>query len=100
MKKDGQVVILCDGDADPTVVSAAISLSSPKTDNPLMVIANDTGIAIMLLYRWNGEMSEMIFNSKKSETAWSIASACSNLEDKEQLLFVHAWSGVCNIWER
>ena len=40
-------------------------------------------------------MSEIIFNSKKLETAWSKASACSNLEDKEHLLFLHAWS-CCN----
>ena len=60
-----------------------------------MVVANDTDIAKMLLYHWNGEMSEIIFNTKKTETAQSIASACSNLEDKEHRLFVHACSG-CN----
>ena len=93
LEEDGEVVIQCDGDADPTVVSTAVSLSSPKTDNPVMAVADDTDITIMLLYHWNGEMSEIIFNSKKLETEWSIASASSNLEDKEQLLFVHVWSG-------
>ena len=88
-------MIQCDGDADPTVVSAAISFSSPKTDNPVMVVGDGTDIAIMLLYYWNGEMSKIIFNSKKTEAAWSIANACSNLENKEHLLFVHAWS-VCD----
>ena len=87
-----QVVV--NGDADLTVVSA-ISVSSPKTYNPIMVVADNTDNAIMLLYHWNGEMSEIIFNSKKTETALIIASACSNLEDKEHLLFVHAWS-VCD----
>ena len=38
-------------------------------------------------------MPETIFNLKKSETAWSIANVCSNLEDKEHLNFVHACSG-------
>ena len=60
-----------------------------------MVVADDTDIAVMLLYYWNGEVSEIIFNSKNTEAAWSIASACSNLEDKEHLLFVHARS-VCD----
>ena len=93
MKEDVQVVIQCDGDADPTVISAGISLSSRKTDNPVMIKDGDTDIAIMLLYNWNGEMSEIIFNSEKPKTAWSIGSACSNLKDKEHLLFVHTWSG-------
>ena len=62
----------------------------------MMVVANNTDNAIMLLYHWNGEMSEIIFNSKKTEAALSIPSACSNLENKEHLLFVHAWS-VCDI---
>ena len=84
MEEDGHVVIQCDGDVDSTVVSAAISRSSPKTDNPVMVVPDDTDIAIM---------PEIIFNSKKSEAAWSIASDGSSLEDKEHLLFVHAWSG-------
>ena len=30
-------------------------------------VADDTDIAIMPLYDWNGEMSDIIFNSKKSE---------------------------------
>ena len=38
-------------------------------------------------------MPETIFNLKKSETAWSIANVCSNLEDKEHLTFAHACSG-------
>ena len=41
-------------------------------------------------------MSEIVFKSKKTETAWTIASTCSNLEGKEHLLFVHDWS-VCDI---
>ena len=95
LEEDGQVKIQCDGDADPTVVSTTISLSSSKRDNSVMVAADDTNITIMLSYHWNGEMSEIIFNSKKSETVWSIARACSNLEDKKHLLFVHVWS-VCD----
>ena len=58
-----------------------------------MFVANDNDVAIMLLYHWNEEMLEIIFNWKKSDTAWSIASVCSNLEDKEHLTFVHACSG-------
>ena len=96
-------MIQCDRNVEPTVVSATISLFSPKTDNPIVVLADDFDIAIILSYYWNGEMSEIIFNSKKLETAWNIASACSSLEGKEHLLFVYACSIcniVCNIWER
>ena len=68
-------------------------------------VADDTDIAIMPLYHWNGEMSDIIFNSKKSEATWSkVVSACSNLEGKEHLLFVRSclvWlrHSVFNIWE-
>ena len=86
-------MIQWDGNADPKVVSAAISISSRKTANNVMVEIDDTDIAIIFQYHWNGEISEIIFNSKKSETAWSMAYACSNLENKEYLLFVHALSG-------
>ena len=58
-----------------------------------MFVANDNDIAIMLLYHWNEEMLEIMFNLKKSDTALSIASVYSNLEDKEHLNFVHACSG-------
>lgn len=95
LDKGDQLLIQCDEDADPTVISVAISLLSSKKVNPVMVVADDTDIAIMHIYHWNGEMSEIIFNSKKLETAWSKPSARSNLEDKEHLLFLHAWS-CCN----
>ena len=93
LQEDNQTVIKCDGDADRSVVSAAICLAFPKTDNPVIIVADDTDIAIMFLYHWNVLMSDIIFNSKKSQTVWSIKSACFNLENKEHLLFVHAWSG-------
>ena len=68
-----------------------------------MVLADAFDIAIMLSYYWNGEMSEIIFKSKKLATAWYTASACSSLEDKERHLFLYACcicNIVCNIWER
>ena len=76
MGEDGQVVIQWDGNADPKVVSPAISISSRKTANNVMVEIDDTDIAIIFQYHWNGEMSEIIFNSKKSETAWSMYGIC------------------------
>ena len=103
LEEDDQTVIKCDGDADTSIVSAAIRLASPKTDNPVIVVADDTDIAIKLLYHWNVLMSDILFNSKKSQTAWSIKSACFNLENKEHLLFVQAlWlrHSLCNIWKR
>ena len=93
LEKDDQTLIKCDGDADTSIVSAAIRLASPKTNNPVIVVADDTDIVIMLLYHWKVLMSNIKFNSKKSQTAWSIKSACFNLENQEHLLFFHAWSG-------
>ena len=50
LEEDSEVAIQCDGNANPTFTSAVISLSSPKTDNPVMVVAHDTDIAVMLLH--------------------------------------------------
>ena len=54
LDKGDQLVIQCDEDADLTVISAAISHLSSKKDNPVMVVADDTDIAIMHLYHWIG----------------------------------------------
>ena len=69
LEEGGQVVIQCDGDVDQQLFQPQSVFFSPKTDNPVMVVADDTDIAITFLYHWNGEMSEIIFNSKKTETA-------------------------------
>lgn len=93
LEEDGQTVIKCGGDADTTIVSEAIKLAFPKRETPVMVVADDTDIAVMLLYHWSGEFSDIIFYSRKSQKAWSIDRGCIDLENKEHLLFVHAWSG-------
>ena len=89
---DGQNVINCNGDADTTTVRQAISdsLTSTKT---VVVVADDTDIAIMLLYHWKDQTCDIVFYSAQVRKAWSISVVCRNVNScKDHLLFVHAWS--------
>ena len=67
---DCQMVYQCKGDADTMIVSTSLQLAKDK-DVPVVVVADDTDVAVMLLYHWNESMQAK----------------------REHLLFVHAWSG-------
>ena len=59
-----------------------------------MVVADDTDIAIMLLYHWKDCMANIIFYPDRVQKGLSIKLLTPGLLSiKEHLLFVHAWSG-------
>ena len=57
------------------------------------VNADDTDIAVMLLYHWNDRLNEVIFHSTKK--SWSIKESSTLLSPglKSSLLLLHAFSG-------
>lgn len=64
------------------------------SSDPVVVVADDTDIAIMLLYHWKDGMAEIIFYPERLHKGWSMKSIVPNIEKvKEHLLFIHAWSG-------
>ena len=91
--RDGQIVYQCEGDTDTKIVSISLQLATDK-DVPVAVVADDTDIAVMLLYHWNESMQDIFFHQEKGKKTWSINKALSTIGImREHLLFVHAWSG-------
>ena len=91
LKEDGQIVDLCKADADTKIVSTALDIA--KT-SPVFVVADDTDIAIMLLYHWQKEMFPVYFFQERGKKCWNIKELQPSIASvKEHLLFVHAWSG-------
>jgi hypothetical protein len=86
---DGQIVKVCKGDADAIIVRQA--LNSAESGN-VVVVADDTDVAVMLLYHWKETQFDIFLQSQSK--CWSINEASSSIKDiKEHLLFIHAWSG-------
>ena len=91
LTEDGQRVYVCKGDADTKIVSTALDIAK---NSPAIVVADDTDVAVMLLYHWNEELFEVFFLQERGKKCWSIKESQLEVADiKEHLLFVHAWTG-------
>ena len=88
---DGHTVTVCKGDADAIIVKEA--LDSVANGN-VVVVADDTDVAVMLLYHWKENQSDIFLLQETLGKCWSINDTSKRIEDiKEHLLFIHAWSG-------
>ena len=91
--KSGIKVINCDADADSKIVSVAINEASTFS-SPVLVVADDTDVAVMLLYHWKQEYNDIYFFQQRTNQVWSIMKSNSEFKDiKGHLLFIHAFSG-------
>ena len=89
---NGHHVYVCNGDADTKIVSTALDASKEK---PVTVVADDTDVAVMLIYRWNEELSDIYFHTERGDKCWSIREALKSLSSiKQHILFIHAWLDV------
>eukprot|EP00794_Sanderia_malayensis_P012470 gene12470-13758_t len=92
LRDDSQTVINCVGDADTKIVSTALDFCTGRY--PVVVVADDTDIVIMLLYHWQSEMGDPIFFQQRMNCAWNMKSAALRLDvEREHFLFIHAMSG-------
>ena len=59
------------------------------------VIADDTDVAILLLYHWNAKLFDILLTSEISKKSWSVKACCGELAPalKTVLLLLHAFSG-------
>ena len=89
----GHDVVKCKEDADTEFVKRAIEVA--KDGKFANVVADDTGVAILLLYHWNNDMADITFASEKSKKTWSIGSSSESLTPglKPYVLAIHAWTG-------
>lgn len=92
LRDDSQTVVNCTGDADTTIVSTALSYCTGGS--PVVVVADDTDIVIMLLCHWRKELGDLIFFQERLNRGWNMKSVAPRLDvEREHLLFVHAMSG-------
>jgi len=93
LKDDGQNVTNCDGDADTEIVSTVLRIASDTT-KPVVVGADGTDIAMMLLYHWKNEFGDVIFFQERMQKGWKLKDCSGKLENiRNLILFIHAWSG-------
>ena len=61
----------------------------------LDVVADDTDVAILLLYHWHEALHDIYFTSEKSRRIWSIEQVANKLsaDFKDIILFICAVSG-------
>ena len=79
----------CPGDADPIVVETAIRIAREckEGDNPVIVAADDTDIAVMSVYHWHTELSDICTSFKKVTTKHRAQGIYL------QSIFLHAFPG-------
>ena len=64
LKDDGQNVTICNGDADTKIVSTALQLAQTKNNVPIVIVADDTDIAMMLLSLEEGIRRTYLLSTK------------------------------------
>ena len=74
--RNGNEVFLCKGDADCKIVSVTLSIAKEK---PVIVVADDTDIAILLLKHWMDHMQEIMFFTEKRKRLRNISEKCRNM---------------------
>lgn len=92
LQQDGQVVLNCKGDADTKIVLTALNLAEKHQD--VIVVADDTDIAVMLIYHWRESHGNIIFYQQRLDKAWRVTESCKAIGSlREHVLFAHAFSG-------
>ena len=94
LRNAGCEVIECSGEADVHVVRRALELA----DNGVVVVADDTDILVLLVAHWKPNMEEMYFRTviktkQKLLKTWKIETIASAVDNRDYLLFAHAWGG-------
>ena len=93
LRDDSQNVINCVGDADTKIVSTALDYSTVD-GRTIVVVADDTDIAVMLLYHWREEMGDLILFQPCISRGYNMKVVSPKVTSvKDYLLFIHAMSG-------
>ena len=78
-----------------TVVVTATKFATIES-KPVLVVADDSDIAIMPLYHWKNSMTDIFFSQEQWNRAGSIKD--SNISDiEDHMLILHSWSGCDTI---
>lgn len=93
LENDGNFIQICQGDADAAIVATSL-VQAENSNRSIMTIADDTDIAMMLLYHWKSSHGEVILFQEKSNKGRKINEICNGCNlFREHILFIHAFSG-------
>ena len=65
LRQTGNKVVECEEDADTHIVRCALELAA--TGVHVNVVANDTDVALLLLYHWNDTMANITITSERTK---------------------------------
>ena len=90
---------ICKSDADTTTVAMTLNEAKSNTQNDVVTVAaDDTDVAMMLLYHWKEQHGNVYFFQEKSNKAWNMKIICKRWDFiREHIFFVHAFSGCDTI---
>ena len=59
------------------------------------IFADDTDIAVLLMYHWPGQLFDIVFTSERPSKPWSIKLSWATIPPvlRKALPFIHAFSG-------
>lgn len=94
LQQDGQTVKICEGDADTTIVATALKEAETNNQKAVVTVADDTDVAMMLLYHWQEHHGDVYFFQERLDKAWNMKVVCQKWNPiRQHILFVHSFSG-------
>ena len=89
----GKKVVECE-DADTHIVGCALGLAT--TGVHINVVADDTDVALLLLYHWNDTMADITITFERTKASFSIKSSINSHSSllKPYLLVLHSSTGL------
>ena len=92
MIKSRNKVINSDENTDTEIARCALHVV--ETGRRVNLVADDTDVALLLLYHWKSCMVNIAFTSDKSKATFDISFSISEMPDniKPYLLVLHAWT--------
>ena len=90
LRDDSQNVINCVGDADTKIVSTALDYSTVD-GRTIVVVADDTDTAVMLLCHWREEIGDLILFQRCTSIGCNMKVVSPKVTSvKDYLLLIHA----------
>ena len=93
LRQTGNKVVECKEDADTHIVRCALELAT--TGVHVNFVADDTYVALLLLYHWNDTMADITVTFERTKASFSIKSSINSHSSllKPYLLVLHSSNG-------
>ena len=97
LREDGNNVIECEEDADTHIARCAIQFAREGAN--VNVVADDTDVALLLMYHWDETMADITLTSQRANTTFDIKRSINSHHRclKPYYLVVHSCLGVTQL---